>query len=248
MASGLISAAVRDHYGSFRDSLRVPIHRWFTYPAGYSYKFVEAKILEYGLTSQSWVADPFLGTGTTSVVAKMMGVNSLGIEAHPFVFEVATTKMRFNYDTRALQREISSVGQRARQQYADGVDCEDVWPALVYKCFTTDNLQQLYALRSAILEHDYSKPTHVNVLKLALTATLRVVTTAGAGWPYIAPSKYALRTVRRDAFDEFAKRCTMMVHDILYVQQLSRHRNSRHVLKQNDARHIADLATLAALI
>ena len=56
-------------YGSFRDSLRAPVHRWFTYPAGYSHKLVESKIRQYGLKRGDWIADPFLGTGTTSLSA-----------------------------------------------------------------------------------------------------------------------------------------------------------------------------------
>ena len=69
------------------------------------------------------------------------------------------------------------------------IEWSDIWPPLVYKCFTDDNLEQLAALRQAILE--FNGESHVrDFLKLALTSTLRIVTTAGAGWPYIAPSKY----------------------------------------------------------
>ncbi len=68
----------KPRYGSFQDSLKAPIHRWFTYPAGYSYKLVQAKIEENGLTPQHWIADPFLGAGTTSLAAKLSGVNSIG--------------------------------------------------------------------------------------------------------------------------------------------------------------------------
>ena len=57
-------------YGSFQDSLKAPIHRWFQYPAGYSYKMVESKISHYGLDDTSWIADPFVGSGTTSLTAK----------------------------------------------------------------------------------------------------------------------------------------------------------------------------------
>ena len=91
-------ADAKSEYGSFWDSLRAPIHRWFAYPAGYSYKFVDAKMRQYGLNGGSTIADPFLGTGTTSVVAKMNGVNSVGIEAHSFVHWVARTKMFLNHD------------------------------------------------------------------------------------------------------------------------------------------------------
>ena len=59
------------YYGSFRDCLRSPIHKWFTYPAGYSHKLVEAKIRGNALNGDSLIADPFLGTGTTSLAARI---------------------------------------------------------------------------------------------------------------------------------------------------------------------------------
>ena len=97
---------------------------------------------------------------------------------------------------------------------SEGAQHAEIWPDLVYKCFTDDNLRQLLALRTAILQHD-TVPERRDFFKLALTATLRDVTSAGAGWPYIAPSKYAARVVQRDALVEFPKRCELMVSDIL---------------------------------
>ena len=47
---------------------------------------------------------------------------------------------------------------------------KDVWPPLVYKCFTDENLMRLAALRQAINESDAD--THArDFMKLALTAT-----------------------------------------------------------------------------
>ena len=210
--------ATKSEYGSFRDSLRAPVHRWFTYPAGYSHKFVEAKIEEYGLHGGSTVADPFLGTGTTSIAAKMQGVNSIGVEAHGFVYWVARTKLFFNHDLAELSDAVREVTERA-ETLTDRVDWASIWPPLIYKCFTEGNLRKLAALRQAILESN--APPHVlDFLKLALTSTLRVVTTAGAGWPYIAPSKYHAKTVQRNAQTEFKAQCGVMMSDIQYVQTL----------------------------
>lgn len=36
-----------ERLGTFQDSLRAPIHRWFKYPAGYSYKLVEMPIDDF---------------------------------------------------------------------------------------------------------------------------------------------------------------------------------------------------------
>lgn len=227
-------------YGSFKDSLRAPVHRWFTYPAGYSHRLVERKIRQYRLGRQHWIADPFVGSGTTSVAAKAAGVNSLGVEAHPFVFQVAQAKLRWGQDAGCLAGAARRVTDTAKSLYADGLQCGDVWPALVYKCFDADSLRRLYALRTAILQIE-TAAERVDLLKLALTATLRVVTSAGAGWPYIAPSKYAERTGQHDAFDEFEKRCALMVNDVI-AMRMPGLPDTEHRLIQGDARRLDEYA------
>src|SRR6266498_3797202 len=57
-------------WGTFRDSLRAPVHGWFTYPAGFSYKAVEHSIVESKLRKgKDIIYDPFMGSGTTNIVA-----------------------------------------------------------------------------------------------------------------------------------------------------------------------------------
>ena len=205
----------KQRYGSFQDCLKAPVHRWFTYPAGYSYKLVQAKIAENRLTGEDWIADPFLGSGTTSLTAKLDGLNSVGIEAHPFVFWVAQTKLNFQHNLKDLAITIEQVITGAKAQ--SPADLDGVWPDLIYKCFSPENLAKLYSLRQAILALDDSAPGK-DLLKLALTGALRTTTTAGAGWPYIAPSKYARRVVQRDAFEEFRKQGTAILADLGQVQ------------------------------
>ena len=228
-----MSISAKSEYGSFRDSLRAPIHRWFTYPAGYSHKLVEAKINEYGLSGGSTIADPFLGTGTTSVVAKMAGVNSVGIEAHSFVHWVAKTKMFFHHDIEELSNSVHEAVQQAKALTGQ-LTWAGIWPPLVYKCFSDDNLRQLVALRQSIMELE-AEPHVRDFLKMALTSTLRVVTTAGAGWPYIAPSMHQSKKVNRQALTEFEARCQLMLSDIQYVQSL-RSPYSSHDVLLGDAR------------
>ncbi len=227
-------------YGSFQDSLRAPIHRWFTYPAGYSHKLVESKIREYGLDGRHWIVDPFVGTGTTSVAAKTAGVNSIGVEAHPFVFWVAQTKLCFEQDIDALPQDARQLVQIAKLIYTDEGECDGAWPDLVYKCFDAENLRRLCALRTAILEYSGS-PEGRDFFKVALTATLRDVTSAGAGWPYIAPSRFAERTVQRNAFVEFEKRCSLMINDVVGAR-IWEPPDSEHRLINGDARRLAEYA------
>jgi len=232
------TAKTIEKYGSFQDSLRAPIHRWFTYPAGYSHKLVEAKIDEYMLDSNKTILDPFVGTGTTSLAAKAKGVNSVGIEAHSFVFWIAKTKLHSEYDIESLEEDAKVIRNSAKGIYSKLVKCNGVWPALVYKCFTEDNLRQLLALRIAILGHECPS-ARKDFFKVALTATLRDVTSAGAGWPYIAPSKHAKRTVHRQALVEFVKRVKMMINDVFEFKAADRP-CSHHELYNGDAREIKE--------
>ena len=195
--------------------MKAPVHRWFTYPAGYSYKLVEAKIGENGLGPGDWIADPFLGSGTTSLTAKLSGLNSVGIEAHPFVFWVAQTKLNFDHCPEELAGAADAVISAAQAQQCP--DISGVWPALIYKCFSPENLRQLYALRQAIGERDANSP-YTDLLKLALTGTLRLATSAGAGWPYIAVNRHGQRTVAREAMSEFRKQCAALAADIRQVR------------------------------
>ena len=236
MIDSVSTSSRLENYGSFKDSLRAPIHRWFTYPAGYSYKLVEAKILEYALGGNHRILDPFVGTGTTSVAAKAMGVNSVGIEAHPFVYWIAKTKLRVDHAIEELEADAATIQNRAKRIYPKLVQCDGVWPALVYKCFSEKNLRKLLALRVAILDHDCPTERR-DFFKVALTATLRDVTSAGAGWPYIAPSKHGKRIVQRDALTEFKKRVNLMVNDV-HEFNVSAPPPSQHELYNGDAREI----------
>src|SRR5437667_11578342 len=78
-------------WGTFKDSLRSPIHNWFPYPAGFSNKAVEHAIHKFSITQNDLMYDPFAGTGTTNIVARSLGIDSIGVEAHPFIYFVART-------------------------------------------------------------------------------------------------------------------------------------------------------------
>lgn len=228
----------RAEYGSFKDSLRAPVHRWFMYPAGFSYRLVASKIDEYGLNGKACVLDPFVGCGTTSVAAKQKGVNSVGIEAHPFVFWVAKTKLFWEYALPQLSRAVEEVAHEAASsnlsRLAKRLD-DGEFPALVTKCFTRDNLAKLLAIRQSVASADVAEEIR-DFLKLALAGTLRIVSSAGTGWPYIAPSKYHGKTTQRDAFLEFHAQASRMYQDIIAITSSASRGGTSHLLILGDAR------------
>ena len=57
-------------------------HDWYRFVLSYPPHLVRQYIDEFGLTEDDLVLDPFCGTGTTVVEAKLVGARSVGIEAN----------------------------------------------------------------------------------------------------------------------------------------------------------------------
>jgi len=228
-------------YGTFRDSLRAPIYNWFTYPAGYSYKLVEEKIKEHNLGKNSWIIDPFVGSGTTSMAAKLAGVNSIGIEAHPFVYQIAKTKTFWEFDLKKLREDIKSFTERIMS--AKSRDWEKVnldgKPELLFKCYPTATLKKLYFILALIERSKYSEETK-NFFRTGLTHTLRTVSTAGTGWPYIAPTKYQGKKIARDVFSTYIPRIEKMLADIEHIRTLKYPKTKTNIVL-GDSRNLSDI-------
>src|SRR2546428_12883827 len=85
------------HTSNFLNNMRLPVHRWFRYSAGFSAEWVKWLLAERD-GSELCVLDPFVGSGTTCLACDEMGVRSYGIEAHPFVHRVAKAKLSYATD------------------------------------------------------------------------------------------------------------------------------------------------------
>jgi hypothetical protein len=199
-----------ENFGTFADSKTASIHRWFQYPAGFSYKAVEWILAVHSIKLGDIVYDPFVGTGTTSVVCKGRGIESLGVEAHPFVYKIAKLKTEWDYDFRRLRETADDFIFQLKWgvNKAHEVDVAQV-PELVRKCFSLGNLQRLIFIRDQI--EAISDVTIRDLFSVALTCALRNASAAATGWPYIAPKK---RIQEKDGVACFTEQLYLMIHDL----------------------------------
>lgn len=75
------------------------IHRWSPYIQGFSSSFVQGVIAKYKREYElgrpsSMILDPFSGTGTVLIQAKLNGIPSLGIELNPLLQYVSQVKAK----------------------------------------------------------------------------------------------------------------------------------------------------------
>jgi hypothetical protein len=141
-------------WGTFKDSLRAPVHRWFAYPAGFSYQAVQYAIRRYAPQNNAIIYDPFTGTGTMNVVAKQMGIDSIGIEAHPFIYSIAKVKVYWEFDMAELGQQIHNLLDALLSVLAEECDVNiDSYPELIKKCYDPEVLIRLSIIKKFIEEN-----------------------------------------------------------------------------------------------
>jgi DNA methylase len=212
---------------TFSANLRLPVHRWFRYSAGFSAEWAEALISSASARGPVRVLDPFAGSGTTLLAAEDVGVESIGVEAHPFVARVARAKLSSRSDPEAFRRSAA----RVRTMAQDIKGSSDGYPELIQRCFPKATLASLDALRAAVDAEKSGSPA-TELVWLALVSILRAVSPVGtAQWQYVLPSKQ--KRVANHPFRAFDVACSTFHEDML---ARSRHGSASATLIQGDAR------------
>ncbi|WP_335062887.1 DNA methyltransferase [Nostoc sp.] len=174
--------------------MKLPVHRWFRFSAGFSAQWVETIITQAKERGETTVLDPFSGSGTTLLASEKLGVECLGIEAHPFVVRIARAKLLYQTDADAYLEHIQKVIKCAENVQP----CVDTYPKLIHECFSISSLESLDRLRQS-WEKFADDSSESQLVWLTLVSILRHVSHAGtAPWQYILPNKkkqYSLDTM-----------------------------------------------------
>jgi len=172
------------HTSNFLNNMRLPVHRWFRYSAGFSAEWVKWLLAERD-GSDLRVLDPFVGSGTTCLACDEMGVPSFGIEAHPFVYRVAQAKLSYVTDP---ERFISKA-ERAFKFALNAKGHTEHYAEIIGKCYGAETLDYLDRFRQAVEVEQDGSP-EAGLLWMTLVSSLRVVSEAGtAPWQYVLPGR-----------------------------------------------------------
>lgn len=198
--------------GSFVDNMRLPVHRWFRYSAGFSAEWVRELLLSEMSGAQLRVIDPFAGSGTVVLEAERCGALGIGIESHPFVARIGRAKLGWRANITDFKRMGKSILSAARSKERVVAN----HPPLVGKCFPPEKLERLNALREALEEQADDSPTY-ELCWLALVSILRGCSPVGtAQWQYVLPKKSKARA--SEPFAAFEERIDLMASDMRHRQ------------------------------
>lgn len=105
-----ISPTINRRSVSFQLSKKARVHGWLKYKEGFSPDLVDSLLDDFGIKSGDTVLDPFLGSGTTSLVAQIRGINSIGFDLLP-TSEIALSAKQhiLDYDLSELKNMRKAV-------------------------------------------------------------------------------------------------------------------------------------------
>lgn len=201
--------------GTFTDNMKLPIHRWFRYSAGFSAKWVESEVLrfqdDFGCSAN--LLDPFVGSGTTVIAAQTARCESTGYEAHPFIFRIAQAKMKWMTDIVTFSNAAQNVLKQA--QKSKHISTRHDEKALLGKCYSKESLSQLERLKLAY-ENLKDSSQEWDLVWLAITSILRPTSHAGtAQWQYVLPGK---KTKAINVYEAYNTKINQMLEDMQSLQ------------------------------
>ncbi|MCC6125906.1 MAG: DNA modification methylase [Pirellulales bacterium] len=192
--------------------MKLPVHRWFRFSAGFSAEWAETAIREYagGIPN---VLDPFAGSGTTLLAADQIGAAVYGIEAHPFLYRIARAKLFYRTDPEEYARQSMQILRKAERLEASDLKS---YPDLIHKCYDVDALKKLDVLRKALVSMADSSPA-AELCWLSLIGILRKTSCANtAQWQYILPRKTKKNPL--DPFVAFRELSRQIAADMAFSQ------------------------------
>lgn len=213
--------------GSFVGNMGLPVHRWFRYSAGFSAAWAEDLISREAKERSVCIFDPFAGSGTTLIAAEQCGVESLGIDSHPFVARVAQAKLAYRtspneYLHRA--KEVLACAKRRRPSLKS-------YAPLIRRCYMDEALGQLDCLRRAVESNDDDTES-AQLVWLTLVSVLRSTSHVGtANWQYLLPNRRKARV--HEPFSAFKEMISIMHSDMCFSDGLV---GPRAVFNLDDAR------------
>lgn len=103
----------------FRPNEKLPVHRWWPYVQGFSASFVTDTLDRFSIGRGSVVLDPFCGSGTVPVAARLAGAAGIGNDMLPLAAFVSRAKGLWEVNSNELLRAARRVELNPREPVED---------------------------------------------------------------------------------------------------------------------------------
>lgn len=200
--------------GSAKDNMSSPVHNWYKFTAGFSYKFVDI-ILEDYKDKDIVVYEPFAGCGTTLVECQKLGFRSIGNESQELMCNVIHAKLNWTITKQQYTRAKNNIKKYVEENKRIAEITAKFHPLLV-TLYDEPSLRELYCIRDGI-KRLRNKDVQ-QFFNLALSQTLHKAAIHPIAVPYISRSTFLSDSGR--AWEKFQRISEQMYSDI---QQMPHH-------------------------
>jgi len=202
----------QDYSATFADNMSLPIHKWYRYTAGFSAIWANHLIRQEKAKGRKRVIDPFAGSGTVLLESEFENVESIGIEAHSYIYRIAKAKLAWNYPADKFKESSLIFLRQAKKK----IITQTEFPKLIANCYPVDTIQKLEALKQTWIEFEGEEEIKEFVWFI-ITAILRITSPVGtAQWQYIQPNKTKAKVI--DPFIAFETKVHDMFKDMKRLQ------------------------------
>lgn len=200
--------------GSSKDNMRSPVHNWYKFTAGFSYKFVDI-ILEDYKEKNITVYEPFAGCGTTLVECQKLGFRSIGNESQELMCNIIQAKLNWTITKQQYIRAKNNIKKYVDENKRRAETTAKFHPLLV-TLYDEASLRELYCIRDGI-KRLRNKGVQ-QFFNLALSQTLHKTPIHPIAVPYISRSTFLSNSGK--AWEKFQWISEQMFSDL---QQMLHH-------------------------
>ncbi len=93
-------------------------HDWYRFVLSFPPHLVQDYIKDFSLGERHTILDPFCGTGTTLIEAKLAGIRAVGLEANPFAQFASSVKIDWDINYRLLRSAARKIAKEVAQVLA----------------------------------------------------------------------------------------------------------------------------------
>jgi len=86
-----------------------PYHRWYEYLEDFPGDFVSKYSERYKIDKNYYLFDPFIGSGTTLISGKMLGLKGIGFDINPVMTFISKQKLNWDYDIAFFENEYKKI-------------------------------------------------------------------------------------------------------------------------------------------
>ncbi len=185
----------------------VPIYNWYLFKHSYSRELVDNLLDAFEISKDSYVLDPFCGSGTTLMACAERGISARGYDILPFSVFVTNTKIQaLSVDSASLKKQLDDF--KVEKSVNDKNEMLKI--GIIQKGFKSEVLEKILDIRYSISR---LPPTPCrDILTLGLLSILEFFSQTEKGGGFLR--LVVKETKASDVLPAFEDKIKMMIEDL----------------------------------